>query len=223
MEQLLQMPLPRQRGEGSIYQNPRSGYLWVKYYFAGQAFRESSRTTDPVKAARFLRQRMAQIERGESFGPQIEKVRIEELAEDLLRDYRINGHKSLADVETRWRLHLQPFFRSVRAIQLGSKLLARYVDQRQQEHASNATINREIACLKRMYRLGYVASPPRVLRIPAFPHLQENSPRQGFLTVDQFHKLVAHCPDLWLRALLETAYTYGWRVSELLNGKIAHK
>ena len=33
-------------------------------------------------------------------------------------------------------------------------------------------------------------------------------------------ELVAHCPDLWLRALLETAYHYGWRVSELLNLRV---
>ncbi len=220
MEQPQQHLPRRQRGEGSIYQNPRSRFLWVKYYFAGKAFRESSRTIDPAKAARFLRQRMAQVERGESFGPQMEKVRIEHLAEDFLRDYRINGHKSLADVEARWRLHLQPFFGSMRAIHLGSTPLARYIDQRQREHATNATINREMACLKRMYRLGYRASPPRVLRVPPFPHLQENNVRQGFLTAEQYNNLIAHCPELWLRALLETAYNYGWRVSELLTLRV---
>ena len=169
----------RHRGEGSIYQNPRSRFLWVKYHFAGKVFRESSRSADPAKAARFLRQRMAQIERGESGGPQIEKVRIEHLAEDFLRDYRINRHKSLADVEARWRLHLQLFFGSVKAIQLGSSLLAQYIDQRQQEHTSNATINREMACLKRMYRLDCLSTPPKVLRVPNIPHLQENNARQG--------------------------------------------
>lgn len=37
--QLLQQ---RQRGEGSIYENPRSRYLWIKYYSAGKPVRESS-------------------------------------------------------------------------------------------------------------------------------------------------------------------------------------
>jgi hypothetical protein len=124
------------RGEGSIYRSSRSKFLWIKYHYAGRPFRESSRTTDPAKAARYLRQRLAQIERGESFGPQADKVRIQYLAEDFLRDYRINDHKSLADVEARWRLHLQPFFGLIRAIHLGSTLLARYIDQRQQQGAS---------------------------------------------------------------------------------------
>jgi integrase len=218
MEQQLQLqqPRPRLRGEGSIYRHPRSQFLWVKYSFAGKAFRESSRTADPAKAARFLRQRLAQIERGESFGPKVDKVRIADLAEGLLRDYRINGHKSLADVEARWRLHLQPFFGQIKAIHLGSALLAQYIDQRQQDGASNASINREMACLRRMYRLGYLASPPRVIRIPHIPQLREDNVRQGFINAEQYSNLVAHCPELWLRALLETACNYGWRVSELL-------
>jgi integrase len=217
MEQQLQLQQQRLRGEGSIYRRPRSQFLWIKYHFAGKEFRESSRTTDPAKAARFLRQRLAQIERGESFGSRVDRVRINDLAEDFLRDYRINGHKSLADVEARWRLHLQPFFGLVRAIHLGSALLAQYIDQRQQDGASNAIINREMACLRRMYRLGYVASPPRVLRIPHIRQLREDTVRQGFITAEQHSNLVDHCPELWLRALLETAYNYGWRVSELLD------
>jgi hypothetical protein len=78
MEQQLQQPPRRLRGEGSIYRTSRSKFLWIKYHFAGKAFRETSRTADPAKAARFLRQRLAKIERGESFGPQVDRVRIEE-------------------------------------------------------------------------------------------------------------------------------------------------
>ena len=207
----------RQRGEGSIYRKPRSPFLWIKYYIAGKAFRESTRTADPAKAARLLRQRLAQAERGEFSGPKIEKVRLDELAEDFLRDYRINGRKSLDDAEARWRLHLKPFFGAMKAAQVGSSLLARYIDRRQQEGASNGTINREVACLKRMYRLAYLSSPRKVLRMPNFPNLEESNIRQGFLTEEQYWDLAAACCHLWLRAMLETAYSYGWRVRELLT------
>jgi site-specific recombinase XerD len=136
-----------------------------------------------------------------------ESPRIEQLVDDLFRDYRINQHRSLEDVEARWRLHLKPFFGSVPATDLDSRLLARYIDWRLEAHASNATINRELACLKRMYRLAYFSTPPRVESVPHFPHLKETNARQGFVTSEQFAKLVAHCPDLWLRAMLETAIT----------------
>ena len=156
----------RFRGEGSIYSRPRSPFLWIKYYRAGKPIRESTRTGDPGKAARFLHQRLAEVGSDSTEG-----LRIEQLADDLFRDYRINEQRSLDDVQTRWRLHLKPFLGSVPATQLDSRLLACYIDGRREEHASNATINRELACLKRMYRLAYRSTPPRVASVPDFPHL----------------------------------------------------
>jgi integrase len=61
-----------------------------------------------------------------------------------------------------------------------------------------------------------------VTSIPHFAHLKENNARQGFVTPEQYAKLVSHCPDLWLRAMLESAYSYGWRASELLNLRVCH-
>jgi integrase len=205
----------RHRGEGSIYSRPCSPFLWIKYHKAGKPIRESTRTRDFREAARFLRQRLAEVESNPADGP-----RIDELADELFRDYRINELRSLDDVEARWRLHLKPFLGSLPAAQLDSRLLERYVDTRREEHASNASINRELACLKRMCRLAYQASPPRVPSVPHFPHLKENNVREGFVTPQQFAQLVASCPDLWLRTMLETAYRYGWRVSELLNLRV---
>ncbi len=90
------------------------------------------------------------------------------------------------------------------------------MDLRQQEAAKNATINRELAALKRMFRLGQQATPAKVLRMPNFPHLHENNVRTGFLEDSQFRKLVEGS-ELWFRALVECGRTYGWRISELLN------
>jgi integrase len=205
----------RRRGEGSIYSKPRSPFLWIKYYRAGKPIRESTRTADSRKAACFLRQRLAEAESNPADSP-----RVEQLASNLFREYSINGHKSLDDAKARWRLHLKPFLGSMPATELDSRQLERYVDKRRAEYASNATINRELACLKRMLRLAYQASPPRVPSVPHFPHLKENNARQGFVSPEQFARLVANCKDLWLRTMLETAYNYGWRVSELLNLRV---
>ena len=77
-----------------------------------------------------------------------------------------------------------------RVVDVTSDRIKRYVDARQQEGAANATINRELAALKRMFHLGAKATPPKVLRLPAFPHLEENNIRKGFLEDGQSHKLV---------------------------------
>jgi integrase len=212
--------MPRARGSGSIYKQKNSAVWWIKYYRDGKPIRESAKTPDEQKAEKFLRQRLGEIAAGNFAGPAVERIKVAELADDFLRDYRINERKSLDDAQARWDLHLEPFFGSMRASQVTSEHIKRYVDQRQHEKAKNATINRELAALKRMYHIGHRATPPKVHRIPAFPHLQENNIRTGFLEDGQFEKLIAACPELWFRALVEVGRTYGWRVSELLSMRV---
>jgi len=94
------------------------------------------------------------------------------------------------------------------------------VDKRQQEQAANATINRELAALKRMFRLGQQSTPPRLVRTPKFPKLAENNIRKGVLEDGQYRKLIEYCPEVWFRGLVECGRTYGWRVSELLSMRV---
>ena len=208
--------MPRPRGSGSIYRPKNSAVWWVRYYRNGKSFRESTRTTEYGEATKFLRKRLAEITTGNFYGPKAERIRVDELAEDFLRDYRVNGRKSLDDAKARWELHLKPFFGALRAVEVSSDLLSRYVDQRQRQRASNATINRELAALKRMFYLGCRATPPKVYRVPAFPKLREDNARSGFLEDSQYQKLVSAQHQLWFGALVEVGRTYGWRIGELL-------
>jgi integrase len=207
--------MSRPKGTGCVYQ--RGPVWWLKYSRYSRSYRESTHITDKRKAEKMLKIRLAEITSGAFVGPQAERVRLQELAEDFLREYRINGRKSIDDVEARWNLHLKPFFGVLRAIDVSSELIARYVDARQRQETKNATINRELAALKRMYHLGMKSTPAKVLRLPSFPHLVENNIRKGFLEDGQYHKIVAHCSELWFRSIVECGRTYGWRISELLN------
>jgi integrase len=212
--------MARPRGTGSLYHQKGSAVWWVKYYRNGKSYRESTHKTNEKEAQDFLKQRLAEITVGTFVGPCTERIRVEELAEDFLRDYRINGRKSLRDAKARWRLHLQPFFGNLRAVEISSDLVARYVDSRQQKGAENATINRELACLKRMYHLGQRMTPPKVVRVPVFPKLKEDNIRTGFLEDAAYSRLVNDSPDLWFRVLLELGRTYGWRRGELLRMRV---
>lgn len=207
----------RQRGTGCIYRQKGSGNWWIKYHRNGRPFRESTHTADRRKAEQKLKQRLAEMATGHFIGLRVERMTLTELADDFFRNYRIKGRKSLKDVETRWNLHLQPFFETYKAVDVSSDLIAQYVDERQQQKAANGTINRELAALKRMFRLGQEATPPKVLRSPAFPLLEENNVRTGFLEDCEYRKLVEANPELWFRALVELGRTYGWRVGELLG------
>jgi integrase len=207
----------RARGTGSIYQQKGSAVWWIKYHRNGKAYRESTHTADEKQAGQVLKKRLAEITTDTFVGPRTERIRVEELAEDFLRDYRVNGRKSIDDVKARWTLHLKPFFDHLKAVEVSSDLLSKYVDKRQQEKAANATINRELAALKRMFYLGYRATPPKVNRVPAFPMLREDNARKGFLEDAHYQKLIENSPGLWFRALVEIGRTYGWRIGELLK------
>jgi integrase len=207
------------KGNGCVFKRPDSAVFWLKYSKDGKPYRESSGFTDRQKAEKRLKVRLSEITAGTFIGPQSEKIRVSELAEDFLREYRINERKSIDDATARWNLHLEPFFGAKKAIDVSSDLISRYVDQRQQEGAKNATINREVAALKRMFRLGQQSTPAKVLRMPHFPHLRENNVRKGFLEDAQYRKLVEGT-ELWFRTIVECGRTYGWRISELLGMKV---
>ena len=212
--------MPRTRGSGSIYKQKGSTVFWVKYYRNGKSFRESTKTTNKQEANAFLKTRLGEIATGTFHGPLTERVTMAELAVDLIRDYRINERKSLNDLEARWKLHLEPFFGHMKASEVSSDLVARYVDSRLKEKAKNATVNREMAALKRMFRLGLYCTPPKVNRVPKIPRLAENNIRKGFLEDGQFEALVSYCPELWFRAIVEVGRTYGWRIGELIQLRV---
>jgi integrase len=210
--------MKRPRGTGSILRMNGSNVLWIKYHRNGKPIRESAHTTKVKEAEKLLRARLAAISTGTYVGPKLEKVRISELADDVIRDYRINGLKSIEDLEARWRLHLEPFFGVLRAVEVSSQLVGRYIDGRQQEGASNATINRELAALKRMFSLARQSTPPKINTVPYIAMLKENNTRTGFLESRQHSSLAAETGKigLWLRTMFEVGYTFGWRHEELL-------
>ena len=83
--------MKRPRGTGSILRMNGSNVLWIKYHRNGKPIRESAHTTKVKEAEKLLRSRFAAISTGTYVGPKLEKVPVSELADDLVREYRING------------------------------------------------------------------------------------------------------------------------------------
>jgi integrase len=125
---------------------------------------------------------------------------------------------SLEGAEQRWTKRLQPFFGGLRAVNVTTPLLERYVEKCLEQGLAAATVNRDLASLRRALNLAVQAGT--LPKVPSFPHLAEAAPRSGFVEESQYQKLAQGARELWLRALLATAYTFGLRKGELLNLRV---
>jgi integrase len=196
---------------GSIYK--RGNTYWIKYYKNGKNYRESSGSDKKMVAQKKLAKREGEIADGKMPGIQFEKVSFDQLAEDFLREYKINQKKSLNRAE-RSVNHLKESFEGDRVVDITTPRINTYILKRIEEGAKNATINRELSALKRMLNLGAEQTPPLVDRVPHIPMLKENNVRKGFFEHDQFLALRDHLPE-YLRGFVTFAYKTGWRVSEI--------
>jgi integrase len=138
-------------------------------------------------------------------------VTFEEMKADLLKDYQVNAKKSLRSAKLSSQ-HLTEFLAFDRALDITTDRVRTYISQRQGETASNATINRELAALKRMFSLAVQAG--KLSSKPYIPALEENNARQGFLDHGSFLELRRHLPD-YLKDPVTFLYLSGWRVSEM--------
>ncbi len=198
---------------GSAYRPKNSKYYYLDYYHNGRRIRESANTEVKAVADKMLVERMHDINTGAMPHLYYQRITFDELAADLLIDYKINGYRSLARAELSIK-NLATTFGGVPVPQITTSLVKRYIEGRQAEGKANATINRELAALKRMFRLGYEHTPPKVNRIPGIPKLEENPPRQGFFEAAEFAALLEALPK-HLKGITLFAYRTGWRVSEI--------
>jgi integrase len=188
---------------------------WIKYYRHGKPYRESTHTDMKTKAEKLLKKREGEIVEGKLPSILFEKVAFNELAEDYLRDYRING-RDTTDKAERSVEYLKTFFDGMKAMDISTDKIGAYVENRMNRGLSNATINRELAALKRMFRLAAKCTPPKVAMIPYIPMLKESNVRKGFFEAHEYQALKDALPDE-LKPLVTFAYHSGWRKTEILG------
>ncbi|MBT3312855.1 MAG: site-specific integrase [Desulfobacteraceae bacterium] len=196
---------------GTIYK--RGQTYWLKYYHDGKPIYESSKSKLKMVAKELLKQREGEISLGKIPGVYFDKVTLDELAEDFLRDYRINNRKSITRAEISVK-RLNKHFEGYRATQIITPEIKAYIEHRLNDKAANGTINRELSALKRILNLGVMQTPPKVDRVPHIPMLKESNIRKGFFEHGDFLALREVIPQ-HLKLFITFAYKTGWRHSEI--------
>lgn len=196
---------------GSIFK--RGEIYWIKYYRNGKAYRETSKTNKESEAKRLLKKREGEISEGKIPGVYFDRIKFNDLCEDFLSDYRINEKKSLVRAE-RSVNHLKAVFDGAKVTHITTPRINAYIQNRVEEGAKNATINRELAALKRIFNIAARQTPPKVDRVPYIPMLRENNVRKGFFEHSDFLTFRNALPD-YMKGFVTFAYKTGWRVSEI--------
>ncbi|MCC7175170.1 MAG: site-specific integrase [Bryobacterales bacterium] len=139
---------------------------------------------------------------------------IGDLLDDLIPDYRVNA-KGVEWCEGKVNLRVRPFFGKLKASSLTTDHVRAFIDMRQTAGAKNATINRELALLRRALNLGAEATPPKAQRVPHIPALQENNVRKGFFEHEHYEAILKELPPE-VRPVVTFAYHTDCRRGEIL-------
>jgi integrase len=151
----------------------------------------------------------------------IDSILYDELRADLDAAYGVKAIRSLVDAKRRMG-YLDAAFKGWRAINITESAIDAYVARRRTEMVPGtkrlvapATINRELAQLRRMLRLAYRRR--KLAYVPTITMLPEGQSRQGFVEDADFRAIAQQLePDAALAAWI--AFETAWRIrSEVLT------
>jgi integrase len=190
---------------GSIYLRGR--VWWSQVYVNGVPVRESCRTRDRGEAKRVLAEREAQVAHGQL--PVRGNTTWADAAEALLAYYRAYGTRNPREAAYRLK-HLEQHFQGHRLVDIDSTAVTGYVVQRRAQGAAPATINVELATLRRGLKLAHEQG--KLAALPVMRLLKPAAPRAGFLEQSEVEAICRRLPED-LQLVVRIGFTYGWRVS----------
>src|SRR5437870_4694529 len=107
---------------------------------------------------------------------------------------------------------LDDYFGGMNVANITTDVLRDFSSKRMENGVAGPTVNRNLAMLRRMFKLAERES--KVSNVPYFPMQKESEPREAFLEGPRFEKLRAEMPEL-LRPTLTFCYETGCRTGAM--------
>jgi integrase len=190
------------------YCGPRRDGSWGE-------IRESADTEDKRKAEKHRKDRLLGVANHrlgirKFQGPQQERATVNELLDNLERDYETRRLKSTRQM----KVHLQPvrdFFGFDRAVRVTTARIEDYIARRREDDAADATIDRETELLRAALKLANEAG--LLAWLPKVPHLVKGhaNAKEGFVERAHHEKLLPELPVQVLRDFAVWCYWTGMR------------
>ncbi len=201
---------------GRVFQ--RGKLWWIAYYHSGRELRESTKllATEPNhrRAERFLHERLRKAGTPAFIGPEVRRLCFDDLANLYLNDYRNNGRRSIRDAK-RLVENLRGTFGFDRALDITADRIEAYKATRLKDGRRPATVNRELAALRRMFSLAVKTG-----RLPFRPYIamldESDNIREGFFEPVELDVVCANL-QADIADVVRFAYLTGWRRGEVLR------
>ena len=206
----------RTRGEGGL---EKIGHIWyfTFYNLKGKQMRRSSKSRLKSVAIEMLQQAQKDLRKGTE-PASARKMKYEDIRRILVDDYLLSakavmdGKEILISGRRGLLKPLDDYFGGMNVANITPDVLRDFSSKRMENGVAGPTVNRNLAMLRRMFKLAERES--KVSNVPYFPMQKESEPREAFLEGPRFEKLRAEMPEL-LRPTLTFCYETGCRTGAM--------
>jgi integrase len=216
------------KGQGRVFRPKVRGRetkrWWLDYSLRGQRHREPAGTESKSEAMRQLRRKMTLREDGKVTGRPDRVVLADYATESdgtkklvgglralVERQYALDGRKSVRRAKEAYA-HLEAFFGAAAKVADITKAdLDAYAEQRLAAGRARATVNNELAQLRRGFRLAIETGMLAVM--PVFKLPNPHNARSGFFEEGDFAAVLLELPPD-VRDLVQFLRATGWRLNE---------
>lgn len=171
--------MSRPRHTGSL--RLRRNVWWARFYHRGKRVEVSTQETDRGKAMTFLKTKLKDTDTPRFVPLSAERITFENLCDILRRDRSDKRRRSRIEHHL---ARLAEAFAGMPALHITTDAVDDYRQNRERMDAAPATINRELAALRRMFRLA--VKKGKLPSMPDISLLAEDNVRDGFVDPPDF-------------------------------------